>query len=176
MGDAKGGVSTHAPPFGKGDTCCVDGGKVIDFSKEEQAVMKTALIHMYLRKKPQPYPPPYDDGGDKERDYVVKLRAYLTSPDNVKHTILDHIRSMRDLCSNRYSKTCEAIGNEMVRAPHGKNSDALIVRFIAQAKDHCAREGRYQGLMLKVLENELPREILDFDPVDKVPTCKWMTT
>lgn len=91
------------------------------------------------------------------------IRSAITN--RRKEIILAGIRSARTTCSERYNSACMTIGNQLVRFTQYGTPDELIERFTKLAREEDAAGRSLEVLLHRVLQEELPAEVVSYDPV-----------
>lgn len=78
--------------------------------------------------------------------------------------VLAGLRGMRELHADRYNQQCQTIGNALVRDIYGKSRDEFVAKFIELAKQTDAERKLYEDLVLRVVKEGLPPEVVSYDP------------
>jgi len=132
------------PPMGK------------TWTKKDVRALCGMLDSWWLLNRPLDY---------RGRDEAAKkAREMLSNPSTRKEIVLGGIRSHRAICSERYSKNCETIGNQLVRFTEYGKPDELIERFTKLAREEDDANKKLEVLLHRVLDEALPPEVLAHDP------------
>ena len=105
---------------------------------------------------------PLDYRGVEEA--AAKAREMLANPSSRREIVLAGIRGARARASERYSKNCETIGNQLVRFTEYGKPDELIERFTKLAREEDAENTTLEKMLHRVLAEGLPPEVLAHDP------------
>ena len=128
------------------------------WTKTDTKILRGFIHSFYVENRPLDY-------RDNEtlpmiRDHIEKCR---------KDVILAGIRSARARSSARYRQDCETIGNQLVRFTEYGKPDELIERFTRLAREEDAAEKKLEKLLHRVLAEELPADVMSYDPIESSP-------
>jgi hypothetical protein len=84
-----------------------------------------------------------------------------------KEVVLSGLRAMREMHADRYNQECQTIGNALVRDIYGAGRDEFVERFIKLAKLTDADRAVYEALVLRVVREGLPDEVIAYDPTKR---------
>jgi hypothetical protein len=108
---------------------------------------------------------PLTDALSAHTEAEGRIRAAIAA--KRQDIVLADLRSTRARLAERYSKTCECIGNALVRNIYGNSTAEFVERFKAQACEEDEAAKKAEELVLRVVREGLPPEVVAYDPYAK---------